>query len=180
MVLGRLFQKSRKNKWAVDRLHQSILGQALRPDFYFEGGARDNFSGRFEMASLHAALAFRRLRELGAAGRGLAQACFDALFSGFDEALRDIGTGDLTVGKKIRKLGEAFYGRAKAYDVALADGSPSEALAQALMRNLGVSEAAAPAFVKYVQAVERTLARHSREAMLSGDVNWPKPPAQAA
>jgi cytochrome b pre-mRNA-processing protein 3 len=41
--------------------------------------------------------------------------------TGFDEALRDIGTGDLSVGKKIRKMGEAFYGRAKAYDEALAD-----------------------------------------------------------
>ncbi len=34
----------------------------------------------------------------------------NALFDGFDEALRDIGTGDLTVGKKIRKMGEAYYG----------------------------------------------------------------------
>src|SRR6185295_17528936 len=112
--------------------------QALRPDFYYDGGARDNFSGRFEMTSLHAALVFRRLRTAGASGKELAQECFDALFDGFDEALRDIGTGDLSVGKKIRKMGEAFYGRAKAYDEALAKDTPEGALEEALIRNLGL------------------------------------------
>lgn len=177
MVFAGLFAKSRKNKWAADRLHQSILGQALRPDFYFEGGARDNFSGRFELTSLHAALAFRRLYDFGGAGKGLAQATFDALFDGFDEALRDIGTGDLTVGKKIRKMGEAFYGRYQAYNEALAQGAPDLKLEQALIRNLGISDTVAPRFAQYVKSVEMTLGRHGEEAMLSGDVNWPKPPA---
>ena len=79
MALGNWFQ-SKKNRWAVDRLHQSIQAQALRPDFYYEGGARDNFSGRFEMTCLHGALVFRRLRNAGAAGKALSQDVFDALF----------------------------------------------------------------------------------------------------
>jgi cytochrome b pre-mRNA-processing protein 3 len=175
MVFGQFFQLRKRNKWAVDKLHSSILNQALRPDFYFEGGARDNFSGRFEMTSLHASLVFRRLRTTGAAGKDLAQECFDALFDGFDEALRDIGTGDLTVGKKIRKMGEAFYGRNKAYDEAMSPGAAETALSDALVRNLGLDEAAAIRFVRYVRSVEDTLKRHTDEQMLSGDVNWPKP-----
>lgn len=172
-----LFSLKKRNKWAVDRLHQSILNQALRPDFYDAGGARDNFSGRFEMTSLHAALVFRRLRELGGAGKELAQDCFNALFDGFDEALRDIGTGDLTVGKKIRKMGEAFYGRAKAYDEALAPSAAEDALPKALGRNLGLGEGGDVRFARYVRSVEDTLKRHSSEALLSGEINWPKPPA---
>ncbi len=175
MGVGRLFGLNKRNKWAVDKLHQSILAQGLRPDFYFDGGARDNFSGRFEMASLHAALIFRRLRLAGGAGKALAQESFDALFQGFDEALRDIGTGDLSVGKKIRKMGEAFYGRAKAYDEALATDAPEAALETTLTRNLGVSDGFAPRFARYVRSVEDVLARHSDEQMLAGDVNWPKP-----
>ena len=139
MAMG-LFSGGKRNKWAVDKLHQSILNQALRPDFYFEGGARDNFSGRFEMTSLHATLVFRRLRKAGMAGKALAQACFDRLFSGFDEALRDIGTGDLSVGKKIRKMGEAYYGRAKAYDEALDSPDAQAAMAVVLHRHLGLDE----------------------------------------
>lgn len=175
MALGKWFQ-SKKNRWAVDRLHQSIQAQALRPDFFYDGGARDNFSGRFEMTCLHGALVFRRLRNAGAAGKSLSQDVFDALFDGFDEALRDIGTGDLSVGKKIRKMGEAFYGRAKAYDDALSDDSSDDALTLALRRNLGLDEAETPRFARYVHAVEDTLKRHTDEQLLSGEVNWPRLP----
>ena len=175
MALGNWFQ-SKKNRWAVDRLHQAIQVQALRPDFYYEGGARDNFSGRFEMTCLHGALVFRRLRNAGAAGKSLSQDVFDALFDGFDEALRDIGTGDLTVGKKIRKMGEAFYGRAKAYDDALADDTDTAPVALALRRNLGLEEAETERFVRYVRAVEDTLARHTDQQLLTGEVNWPRLP----
>jgi cytochrome b pre-mRNA-processing protein 3 len=175
MVFG-LFSGGKRNKWAVDKLHQSILNQALRPDFYREGAVRDNFSGRFEMTSLHATLVFRRLRSIGATGRALAQECFDALFTGFDEALRDIGTGDLSVGKKIRKMGEAFYGRAKAYDEALDSAGPTLAMGMALQRNIGVDDVYAPKFANYVRAVEDTLRRHTDEQMLAGELNWPKPP----
>jgi cytochrome b pre-mRNA-processing protein 3 len=175
MAFGNWFQ-SKKNRWAVDRLHRSIQEQALRPEFYFDGGARDNFSGRFEMTSLNAALMFRRLRTAGASGKQLSQDVFDALFHGFDEALRDIGTGDLTVGKKIRKMGEAFYGRARAYDDALADGAPELDLGHALVRNLGVSEEQMGRFVRYVRLTEETLKRHTDEQLLSGEVNWPRLP----
>lgn len=175
MALGNWFQP-KKNRWAVDKLHQSIQAQALRPDFYFEGGARDNFSGRFEMTCLHGSLVFRRLREAGQAGKALSQEVFDALFDGFDEALRDIGTGDLSVGKKIRKMGEAFYGRAKAYDDALADGVSDVDLQHSLMRNLGVAEPQAGRFVRYVRSVEDTLRRHTDAQLLSGELNWPRLP----
>lgn len=173
-MLASWLQKRKRNRWAIERLHHSIQNQALRPEFYFEGGARDNFSGRFEMTSLLAALMFRRLRTAGAAGKDLAQETFDALFDGFDEALRDIGTGDLSVGKKIRKMGEAFYGRAKAYDDALAPGAPEEALGDALVRNLGLDVSQGERFARYVRLVEHTLQRHENAVLLTGEVNWPR------
>ena len=176
MAIGKWFQQNKRNRWAIDKLYHSIQNQSLRPDFYYDGGARDNFSGRFEMTSLHAALAFRRLRTAGSAGKAMAQDCFDALFDGFDEALRDIGTGDLSVGKKIRMMGEAFYGRAKAYDEALSPDAPESLLTEAIMRNLGVAEAEAPRFARYVRSVEDTLKRHQDDQLLQGEVNWPRLP----
>lgn len=173
-MFGRLFSQNKRNKWAVDRLHKSIQTQALRAEFYYEGGARDNFSGRFEMTSLLAALVFRRLRELGSAGKDLAQDSFNALFDGFDEALRDIGTGDLTVGKKIRKMGEAFYGRAKSYDEALSANPDGKSLEEALKRNLGLNESETGRFANYVRAAEEALQRHLPETLLSGEINWPR------
>jgi cytochrome b pre-mRNA-processing protein 3 len=174
MVLG-LFQR-KQNRWAIEKLHHSIVNQSLRPDFYFEGGVRDNFSGRFEMTSLHAVLLFRRLREAGTTGKELAQEVTNALFDGFDEALRDIGTGDLSVGKKIRKMGEAYYGRAKAYDDAVGPEGSDAALEVALVRNLCIDPAQGPRFRGYVRLVEHTLQRHENPQLLSGEVNWPKLP----
>jgi cytochrome b pre-mRNA-processing protein 3 len=171
-----MFQRQKKNRWAIERLYNSIIAQSVRPDFYFDGGARDNFSGRFEMTSLHAVLIFRRLRNAGAAGRELVQEVTNALFDGFDEALRDIGTGDLTVGKKIRKMGEAYYARAKAYDEALAPGAPDSVLEQALVRNLGLDQGQGARFRGYVRLVEHTLERHENPQLLGGEINWPKLP----
>ena len=48
--------------------------------------------------------------------------------------LREMGVGDLTVPKRMQAFGEAFYGRAAAYDLALAAGR--ESLAQALCKNI--------------------------------------------
>jgi cytochrome b pre-mRNA-processing protein 3 len=177
MGIGQWFRRGKRARWAVDKLHQSIVNQALRPEFYGAGCAKDTFSGRFELTSLHAALVFRRLRATGSSGKALAQECFDALFEGFDEALRDIGTGDLSVGKKIRKMGEAFYGRARAYDLSLAPDAAQEALSSALFRNLGLSDEAVARFERYVRSADEALQRQSDEALLAGEVSWPKPPA---
>ena len=37
-----------------------------------------------------------------------------------DDNLREMGVGDLAVPKQMRRMGEAFYGRAQAYRAALA------------------------------------------------------------
>src|SRR6185295_7942279 len=78
-------------------------------------------------------LVLRRLRAIEG-GAGLSQALFDHFCSDMDANLREMGVGDLTVPKRMQKFGEAFYGRAAAYDRALQAGA--EPLAQALCKNI--------------------------------------------
>ena len=59
---------------------------------------------------------------------------FDRFCDDMDGNLREMGVGDLTVPKRMQAFGEAFYGRAAAYDLALAAGE--EPLAQALCKNI--------------------------------------------
>src|SRR3981081_4480223 len=66
----------------------------------------------------------------------LAQALFDHFCSDMDHNLRELGTGDLAVPRRMRQFGEAFYGRSAAYDLALAAGEEEGPLAQALCRNI--------------------------------------------
>ena len=54
----------------------------------------------------------------------LGQGLFDHFWQDMDHNLREMGVGDLAVPKRMRSLGEAFYGRAGAYRAALAEDDP--------------------------------------------------------
>ena len=74
------------------------------------------FAGHF-LVGLHAALLIRRLRrDPDPRGAALAQAVFDAMFADMDINLREMGVSDLTVGKRVKRMWEAFHGRAQAYE----------------------------------------------------------------
>jgi len=114
-------------------LYRRIVAQSRRPEFYIAYRVADSLDGRFDVTALHVFLVLRRLK--GEAARGLSQTLFDAFFEGLDDGLREMGVGDLAVGKKIRQMAEAFYGRVAAYDDGLAE-SHDETLKAALARNL--------------------------------------------
>jgi cytochrome b pre-mRNA-processing protein 3 len=95
------------------------------------------------MISLHLALLFRRLRaEKGA--KVFSQALFDLFFLDMDRSLREMGAGDLAVPKKIRNMGNLFYGLLASLDTALTSGNP-EAIEAVLARNVYAATADQPA-----------------------------------
>ncbi|MDX7950746.1 ubiquinol-cytochrome C chaperone family protein [Lichenihabitans sp. Uapishka_5] len=120
---------------AAEPLHDALVAQIRQPVFYTDFGVPDTFEGRFDLLVLHAALALRRLRDLGDDGRDLAQRTVDLMFARFEIALRESGVSDIGIPKRMTRLAEAFKGRAAAYDAALAGHRP-EALAEAVNRNV--------------------------------------------
>jgi cytochrome b pre-mRNA-processing protein 3 len=56
------------------------------------------------------------------------------MFSDLDRALREMGVGDLGVGRQVKTMAKAFYGRISAYEAGLAADDAD--LGQALRRNL--------------------------------------------
>ena len=137
MILGALFGDSRLTTTAAD-LYGAAVAQARRIPFYRDLGVPDTVDGRFEMIVLHTILILGRLRQEGDGGVALSQALFDVLLDDMDRSLRELGVGDLGVGRRVKAMGKAFYGRADAYEAALgADGAAGDnALANALRRNL--------------------------------------------
>ncbi len=94
-----------------------------------------------------------------------------------DENMRELGVGDLSVPKKVRAMGEAFYGRAGAYNAALADIGDGK-LVSALGRNVfGGAEntQAARQLARYVRATDRALAAQSPAQIARGEVVFPEP-----
>ena len=116
-------------------LYAAAVAAARDPWFYTALGVPDTLDGRFDLVGLHAALLIHRLQGDAAPGPELAQAVFDAMFSDMDQNLREIGVGDLGVGKRVKVMWEAFHGRARAYATAL-DAGDQAALAAALARNV--------------------------------------------
>jgi cytochrome b pre-mRNA-processing protein 3 len=115
---------------AVRSLYDALIAQARQPVFFADYGVRDSIDGRFDMVALHAWLVLDRL---GTAGlMPLADRLRDTIFIGFDEALRDLGAGDMGMGRKIKTMREALNGRLKAYDMAEGES----ALAAAIVRNV--------------------------------------------
>ena len=97
--------------------------------------------------------------------------------------MREAGVGDLGVGKRIRKMAQAYYGRAAAYDTALGKAAPAvasdeckAALIEVLMRNLypetpeQADAAKLAALADDLLATEAALAARSVDDILAGHV----------
>lgn len=170
-MFGRLFAKD-PLKTRARVLYDAVLEAARRPALYGPNGAPDTVDGRFDLIVLHAILLMRRLRDGGEPGKRLAQLVFDIMFDDMDAALREMGTGDLSVGKRIKAMGEAFYGRAKAYETALSAGDEA-ALADAISRNMFDAEAEdaarSAAFARYSMRSAQQLAEQAPDSLIEGE-----------
>ncbi len=177
MILG-LF-RPRKEQAHVLAIYAAIVAQARQPVFYAELGVPDTLEGRYDMLMLHAFLYMHRLKDEAEPVKQIAQEVFDLMFSDMDRSLREMGVGDLSVPKKIKKMAEAFYGRATAYDEALAKPGPD--LGEAVQRNVFGGEpraaADAAAVADYMRrAVEALTGQDTQTLTLSGPA-FPVPTA---
>lgn len=118
---------------AVRRLYDAAVAQARSSVFYTSYGVADTLDGRFEMVVFHITPLIDRLRDESGAISGGGQALFDTFLSDMDQNLRTIGIGDISIPKKMKKMGAAFYGRFDAYRRAHGDRGR---LAAAFARNV--------------------------------------------
>jgi cytochrome b pre-mRNA-processing protein 3 len=154
------------------------VAAARRPIFYAGFGVPDTVDGRFDMIALHGFLVMNRLKQEGDSAEGFVQSLVDELFRDMDRSLREMGAGDLSVGKKVRRMAEVFYGRADAYQKAL-EQPPAErqaALEAAIARNVfaGGDKPSAKPIALYVLAAKARLAGSDAGAIMAGQVDFPE------
>jgi cytochrome b pre-mRNA-processing protein 3 len=173
MILDRLF-RPKAIQAAGRALYAAAVEQARRPELYAELGVPDTVEGRFEAYTLHVVLLLDRLRGHGGQAGETAQALFDTYVKSLDDALREMGVGDLSVGKKMRRLGEAFYGRARNYEAAFA-ALPDDAALNALLERTvyqGADAGPAPRLAAYVLEHRTALAKASLDDLMAGRPSW--------
>ncbi len=161
---------------AGQALYRAAADKARDPAFYRDAHAPDTVEGRFELYMIHVILIAMRLRGQGRAAAETSQVMFDAFLRGLDDAMREMGVGDLSVGKKMRKLGEAFYGRAKRYDELIGD---AEGLTALVRRTLyadvegELADAGARTVAGYAAQTHAALAAQPLERLMAGEAHFP-------
>lgn len=172
-MLKRLF-KPRPALLAGQSLYALSVAQARAPGLYADLGAPDTTEGRFELYSLHVYLLLERLKGQGSQAAETSQALFDTYLSALDNALREMGVGDTSMARRMRKLGEAFYGRIRSYEAALAALPDTAALQGMLIRTVysGADPAPAPRLTAYIVAQREALAAQPLDRLHAGDVTW--------
>jgi cytochrome b pre-mRNA-processing protein 3 len=175
-MLKRLF-RPRPAKAAGGALYARTVAQSRVPALYAELGAPDTVEGRFELYSLHVYLLLERLKGQGDQAAETAQALFDTYLSALDNSLREMGVGDLSVGKKMRKLGEAFYGRVGSLEEAFATLPDTAELEGMLARTVyeGADASKAPQLAAYVVRQREHLRDQPLDRLCAGDVAWAAP-----
>ena len=148
----------------AEALYEALVYLARQPDWYARGQVPDTVDGRFDVLALVWSLTFARLQKEGEAGVPFSKELLELFVDDMDNSLREMGVGDLSVGKQVQKMVSALNGRQQAYRAALATEGATE-LSAALVRNAYRGEAPGPKALDWL--VERTRALEARLSALS-------------
>ena len=172
----------RRNAAIVESLFDAIARAARHPSLYRVHGVADTVMGRYEMMTLHVWLFQHRAKGANEPLQAMAQDVVDTFFREIDHTLREIGIGDTTVPKRMKKLARMVYGRWDAYGAAL-DGGDRAALAEALRRNVyaeGGDADGAAGLAEFAFEAWNMLSRTQDAALLEGAIAYPHPVQRAA
>ncbi|RZF65360.1 ubiquinol-cytochrome C chaperone [Sphingomonas populi] len=150
-------------------LYTAIVARGREPHWYLEGGVPDTIDGRFDMIA--GVLTFVLLRLEGDPdGAETVARVTERFVDDMDGQLRQIGIGDIIVGKHIGKMMSMLGGRIGAYRDALAAGSLDAALVRNLYRGEAPPEPALHHVAARLYALRDALAEAPTAAIIAGDL----------
>lgn len=155
---------------AVAPLYAAIVARAREPHWYETGAVPDTLDGRFDMIAAVLSLVLIRL-EGQPAGAAPAAHLAERFVADMDGQLRQIGIGDIVVGKHIGRMMGMLGGRLGAYRDALAQGGE---LAGPVARNIYRGDPPGDAALAHVcdslRDVHRRLAAAPIDSLVSGEL----------
>jgi cytochrome b pre-mRNA-processing protein 3 len=165
------FRKRAEAARRAQDIYGSVVTAARQRFFYEDMGVPDTPEGRFELLALHLFLVLESLKGHPRADDRVLQRTIEAFVTDMDDSMREMGVGDLTVPKKVRRAAGAFYERAADYRQALAKPENAD-LEASFRRHIFVGDAAhesaAPALARYVRRAAATLSRTPIEEQITG------------
>lgn len=167
-LLQRLFGKAEDPRTAYRPLYDAVVARGRAPVWYLDG-APDTVDGRFDMIAAILAHVLIRLEGDPAAKQPSVHVA-ELFVDDMDGQLRQIGVGDIVVGKHVGRMMAALGGRLAAYRDA---GGDVSGLREALVRNLWRGEDPGPGADKVaarLAAFAAALKQQPVAALLAGQV----------
>ena len=124
----------RRDRDAALPLYDAVVARARAPHWYLEGAVPDTLDGRFDMVAAVLAMVLLRLEDDPHGAEPIAQLT-ERFVDDMDAQVRQIGFGDMVVGKHVGKMMGALGGRISAFKAGLADGELAPAIARNIFRN---------------------------------------------
>lgn len=159
---------------AAHNLYLAASDQSRAPELYELYAVPDTLAGRFDSLILHVFLILHRLRNQGEAVLELSHEVVQVLIADLDRTMREQGIADVGVGKRVKKMLQAFYGRIGAYDAGLAaeDAPLEEGLVRNVFRGAPPPPPVLAAFTSYVRAQQAHLDAQPNDAYMSGNASF--------
>ncbi len=130
-----IFSSDKTELDICQQIYYKCLLASRKPEFYTKFKVADTFDGRFDMLCLIISVYMHKLTKEPEKTKEFSQILFDVMFKDIDLTLREMGAGDLGVGKRVKIMSENFMGRLIKYSQSLENNNTS-LLAKALSRNL--------------------------------------------
>ena len=174
MSFTNIFGSGKRDQDIAHSLYLALVEQARSPQFYSHLAVPDSLDGRFDMIVMHMFLVVHRLKACGKRGKSISQALIDLMFRDMDRSLRELGVGDHGIGRRIKQMLGAFYGRVRAYETALADGDDdlSDALKRNVYRNAVRHERDPQQLAAYLRCQLETLDLQAADELLAGQIRF--------
>ena len=128
---SKIFSKDKPNN-GMRPLYQAIVREGREIAWYEKGQVPDSIDGRFDMIAAIFSLVMIRLEKEEEAGQDVAWLT-EIFITDMEGQLRQIGIGDMVVGKHVGRMMGALGGRVGAYRDALEKGADLE---DAILRNI--------------------------------------------
>ncbi len=167
--LSRLFATQPDPREAVRPLWHQVIELARTPDWYAECKVSDTVDGRFDMVTAVLSVVLIRV-EASDELRPYSALITELFVEDMDGQLRELGTNDVVVGKRMGKLMAAMGGRLGAYRDAIGQDDPLAGLTSAADRNITfLDDGSASCVAGKLLAMSTRLAQLDDDAILAAD-----------
>lgn len=151
-------------------LYEAVVAGARNPIWYREGQVPDTMDGRFDMIAAMLALVLLRLESEGKKASKASALIAETFIDDMEGSIRQIGIGDLMVGKHVGKMMGALGGRIGAFRNAVeAAAGFDEPVRRNIFHDAPLSEAAVALMAGKLEDFHRQLAETPLDLILAGE-----------